>query len=112
MLYDEFDRYDNRNTDVSFYTADARLAAGNALLAYTVVSTARTASEIRLSSGGKENAEELARVRRAITELPAVEIMQSGIPSRPATVIRQAALVGWLSDPRNPCGSGWAPGGL
>ena len=97
VLYDEFDRYDNRNTDVSFYTADARLAAGNALLAYTVVSTARTASEIRLSSGGKENAEELARVRRAIPELPAVEIMQLGIPSRPATVIRQAAFVGWLS---------------
>ena len=98
VLYDEFDRYGNRNTDVSFYTADARLAAGNALLAYTVVSTARTTSEIRLSPEGKENPEELARVRRAIAELPAVEIMQPGRKPRPATVIRQAALVGWVSD--------------
>ena len=78
VLYDEFDRYDNRNYDVSFYTADARLAAGNAMLAYTVVSTARTGGEIRLSSDGKENAEELARVRKAIAELPAVEVIQPG----------------------------------
>ena len=98
VIYDEFDRYGNRNTDVSFYTADARLAAGNGLLAYTVVSTARTAGEIRPSSGGKENAEELARVRRAMAELPAVEVVQPGRNPRPTTVIRHAELVGWVSD--------------
>ena len=98
VIYDEFDRYGNPNTDVSFYTADARLAAGNGLLAYTLVSTARTAGEIRPSSGGKENAEELARVRRAMAGLPAVEVMQPGRKPRPTTVIRHAELVGWVSD--------------
>ena len=98
VLYDEFDRYNNRNYDVTFFTADARLASGNTMLAYTVVSTARTASEIRLSAGGKENAEELARVRKAIAELPAVEVVQTGIQSRSATMIRHAALVGWVND--------------
>jgi hypothetical protein len=98
VLYDEFDRYGNRNYDVSFYTADARLAAGNAMLAYTVVSTALTASEIRLSLGGRENAEELARVRRTIAELPAVEVVQPGVQPRPATTILHSGLVGWLSD--------------
>ena len=98
VLFDESDRYHNRNYDVSFYTADARLAAGNAMLAYTVVSTAPTGSEIRLSADGKENAEELARVRKAIGELPAVEVVQTGIPPRSATVIPHAGLVGWVSD--------------
>ncbi len=98
VLYDEYDRFNNRNYDVSFYIGDARLAASNAMLAYTLVSTARAASEIRLSSDGKENAEELARVRKAIAELPAVEVVQLGIQPRPVTVIRHAELVGWLSD--------------
>jgi hypothetical protein len=98
VLYDEFDRYGNRNYDVSFYTADARLAAGNAILAYTVVSTARSTSEIRLSLDGKENTEELARVLRAIAGLPAVEVVQLATQPRPATTIRHAGLVGWLSD--------------
>ncbi len=98
VLYDEFGRYDNRNYDVSFYASDASLAAGNAMLAYTIVSTARTGSETRLSSEGKENAEELARVRKAIAELPAVEVVQLGIQSRSATMIRHAALLGWISD--------------
>ncbi|MCL5744092.1 MAG: hypothetical protein M1541_09215 [Acidobacteria bacterium] len=98
VLYDEYDRFNNRNYDVSFYIGDARLAAGNAMLAYTVVSTARAASEIRLSSDGKENAEELARVRKAIAELPAVEVVQLGGQPRPATSIRHAELVGWVSD--------------
>lgn len=98
VLYDEFDRYANRNYDVSFYTADARLAPGNRRLAYTVVATARTDSQIRLSSEGKENTEELARVRKAITELPAVEFVQLGIQPRSETIVRHAALVGWLNE--------------
>ena len=98
VLYDEEARYHNRNYDVSFYTADARLAAGNAMLAYTVVSTAPIGSPIRLSSDGKENAEELARVRKAIGELPAVEVVQLGTPPRSATVIPRAGLVGWVND--------------
>jgi hypothetical protein len=98
VLYDEWGRYGNRNYDVSFYAADARLAAGNTMLAYTIVSTTRTDSGIRLSSAGKENAEELARVRKAIADLPVVEVVQLGSPSRPAAAIRHAALVGWVSD--------------
>ena len=98
VLYDEWARYGNRDYDVSFYAADARLAAGNAALAYTIVSTAATDSGIRLSSSGKENAEELARVRKAIADLPVVEVVQLASPSRPVATIRHAALVGWLND--------------
>ena len=83
---------------MSFSIADARLAAGNARLAYTVVSTAQSGSEIRLSSEGKENAGELARLHQALAELPAVEVVQLGSPARPATIIRNARLVGWVSE--------------
>lgn len=98
VLYDELGRYNNRNYDVSFYVADARLSAGNTLLSYTVASTAQPGGEVRLSADGQENAEELARVRKAIAELPAVEVMQLGIPPRPSAVIRHAGLVGWMND--------------
>lgn len=97
VLYDEFGHYDNRNYDVSVYTANARLAPGYLMLAYTIASTARPGSEIRLSSDGKENAGELARVRSAIAELPAVEVAHLGSPPRGSAVIRRAALVGWVS---------------
>ncbi|HSB30400.1 MAG TPA: hypothetical protein VLD55_02255, partial [Candidatus Sulfobium mesophilum] len=58
----------------------------------------RTDSEIRLSSNGKENAEELARVRRAIAELPAVEVVRLASEPEPKTTIHHASLVGWLSE--------------
>ena len=98
VLYDEFSRFDNRNYDVSFYVVDARLAAGNAMLAYTIASTARAGDEIRLSSDGKENPAELSRVRKTIAELPAVEVVRLGGQSQRATLIRHAALVGWMDD--------------
>lgn len=98
VLYDEFGRYNNRNYDVSFSVGNARLAPGHAMLAYTIVSTAGTGSEIRLASEGKENAEELARVRKEIADLPAVEVVQLGIQPQSVTMIRHAALVGWMSD--------------
>ena len=98
LFYDEFDRFNNRNYDVSFFTANAHFAPGNKMLAYTLVSTAWTDSQIRLSSEGKENTEELARLRKAIAELPAVEVVQPGIRTRPLISILHAELVGWLND--------------
>jgi hypothetical protein len=98
VLYDEWIRYDNRNYDVSFYVRDARFAPDNNTLAYTLVSTARPATEIRVSSEGKENVEELARIRKAITQLPAVEVMLSGVKPRLITMIPHAELVGWLNN--------------
>ncbi len=97
LLFDEFKHYGNRNYDVSFFTSGARLAPGKATVAYTIVSSDRTGSEIRLSSNGKENAKELARVRGAIAELPTVEVVRLGSEAQPKTTIDHASLVGWLS---------------
>lgn len=97
-VYDEFERYDNRNYDVSFFATDAKLSPDNEMLAYTLVSTARATEEIRLSSEGKENPEELIRIRKTIAELPAIDVVKLGTKPRPVTMIHQATLVGWLSE--------------
>jgi hypothetical protein len=61
-------------------------------------STARAGDEIRLSSDGKENPAELSRVRTTIADLPAVEVVRLGGQPQRATLIRHAALVGWMND--------------
>jgi hypothetical protein len=98
VVYDERRRYGNANYDVSFYPLDAGLAPGESLLAYTIVATARGAGEIRLSSEGREDPTELARLQVALGSLPAVEVVRLHGVARPAAVIRRAELVGWLSD--------------
>lgn len=98
VLYDEVGHYDNRDYDVSFYSAGARLAAGGAMLAHTIVSTAAAGGDVRLSDSGKDNAVELTRVRQAIADLPAVEIVQLGAAPRRAAIILHASLVGWLGN--------------
>jgi hypothetical protein len=98
VLYDEFSRYGNRNYDVSFFVANARLGAGDTMLAYTIASTSQPGGEIRLSSSGREDAAGLARVREALAGLPAVEVVDLGVRPAPPVVIRSASLVGWLND--------------
>ena len=98
VLYDEARRYDNRNYDVSFYASNAQLSSGHTLLAYTLVSTARGDGEVRLSSEGKDNAEELVRIRRTIADLPVVEIVRLGATPRTTAAIAHAELIGWIGE--------------
>ena len=99
VLFDEWARFNNRNYDVSFYTTSARFAPGNALVAHTIAGDVIPAdAEIRLSSGGKANAGELARVRATIADLPFAEIVTLGTPPHKVTTLPRTAVVGWLSD--------------
>jgi hypothetical protein len=91
VVYDEFQRYDNRNYDVSFYTADARVAPTTPKLAYTIVATAQTGGEIRVSEDGKENPGELARLQNVIATLPAVEVLEPGRSAPALASIPRAA---------------------
>jgi hypothetical protein len=98
VLYDEFARYGNRDYDVSIFPSYARVAPGGSMVAYTLASTAAARDPIRLSSSGTGNAAELARVRSAVTGLPAVEILNLRNPPGPIAVIPRAGLAGWLND--------------
>jgi len=98
VIFDEFKRYDNRNYDVSFFTADAKLSPSGAQIAYTITTSQRPNDEIRLSADGKDNTAELARVKTTIAAVPIVEIVNAADPARAIATIPRAELAGWLSE--------------
>ena len=98
VLFDEFKRYQNQDYDVSFFTSTAKLAPNAAFVAFTVVATQNAGTEIRLSDSGKPNPGELARVQKALAELPEVEVVRVGDPPKPVARVARAMLVGWIND--------------
>lgn len=83
---------------MSFFTPNARLSPGTSFVALAIVSSAQPGSEIRLLSEGKADAKELARIRAAVAELPAVDVMRLEDPPKRSVLIPHAGSVGWLSD--------------
>ncbi|MGH7782268.1 MAG: hypothetical protein ACRD59_09475 [Candidatus Acidiferrales bacterium] len=98
LLFDEFKRYQNQDYDVSFFTSTAKLAPNAAFVAFTVVATQNAGTEIRLSDSGKPNPGELARIQKALAELPQVEVVGVGDPPKPVARMAHAMLVGWIND--------------
>jgi len=98
ILFDEWARYGNTDYDVSFFTSNASLSPDARLVAVTIVATANTDQDIRLSSQGQEDPVELERVRQAIKELPAVEVMSVTGTGEAVLRVPRATLIGWLSD--------------
>ncbi len=96
--FDERESYKNPDYDVSFYTSNAKLSPELGYLAMSVVSTAQVNKAIQLTESGEANPEELQRIRKALTELPAVQVMN--LQETPGRVgfLPHAALVGWISE--------------
>jgi hypothetical protein len=97
VLFDERQRYANANYDVSFFTSSARLSPDIRFVAMTISSSAQPGAEIRLADGGRSDPKELARIRQALTGLPAVEILRLENSAKPVALIPHASLVGWLN---------------
>ena len=68
-------------------------------VAYTLAATARPSVEIRLSDSGKDNPEELRRIKKAISELPRVELLAVADPKK-VVVGLPGELVDWLDGKR------------
>lgn len=98
VIYDEYLRYGNTDYDVSFLVSKARFSPDARSAALAIESTVAQGADIRLSDEGKPNPGELARIRQAIAELPAVEIVRLEDPPKRSAFLRHSALVGWLSD--------------
>ena len=98
VLFDEFQQYQNRDYDVSFFTANAKLSPHSTLAALTVTATNEPGGDIRLSDAGKANAAELSRIQEALRELPAVEVLRLDDPPKRMAMIPHARLVGWVND--------------
>jgi len=88
----------NQDYDISFFTSNAFLSPSGGLVAFTINATQPSGTEIRLSDSGKTNPGALVQIQKALTELPAVEVVRGEDPEKPATRILRATLVGWIND--------------
>jgi len=98
VVFDEQGSYKNPDYDVSFYTSNARLSPDADKVAMTIVATAQSGKPMQLSEQGEANPEESQRIRKALLDLPAIEVKTvEDSPSRLAFV-PHAVLVGWISE--------------
>lgn len=97
-LFDEFKQYQNQDYDISFFTSNALQSPSGGLVAFTVNATQPSGTEIRLSDSGKTNPGALAHIQKALTELPAVEVVRLEDPEKRAARIPRATLVGWINN--------------
>jgi len=106
-VFDEQAAYKNPDYDVSFYTENGKLSPDLAYVALTIVATAQPNTPIQLSEQGQANPEESQRIRKALLDLPAVEIKSNEIKSSEVkssedaphriAFLPHATLVGWIS---------------
>lgn len=97
-VFDEQGAYKNPDYDVSFYTSNARLSPEVGYVAMTIVSTAQATSPIQLAQEGQANPEESQRIRKALAEMPAVEVKSLEDTPRRVAYLPHATLVGWISE--------------
>ena len=100
-LFDEQATYKNPDYDVSFYTSNARLSPDLSSVAMTIVSTAQANKPIQLADQGESNPEESQRIRKALPDLPAVEVKSLGDTPQRVAFVPHAVLVGWIERERN-----------
>jgi hypothetical protein len=98
VLFDEQATYKNPDYDVSFYTPNAKLSPELGYVAMTVGSTAQANKPIQLAEDGEANPEESQRVRKALPEMPAVEVKSMEDAPRRVAWVPHAVLVGWISE--------------
>ncbi len=96
-VFDELATYKNADYDVSFYTSNARLSPELGFVAMTITATAQANQPIQLSEQGQANPEESKQIRKALAELPAVEVKSMEDSPRRVAFVRHAALVGWIN---------------
>jgi hypothetical protein len=98
VVFDEQATFKNSDYDVSFYTSNARLQPGLGAVAMTLVATAEPNKPIQLAEQGQASVEESQRLRKALDELPAVEVKNLEESLKRIAYLPHATLVGWISD--------------
>jgi hypothetical protein len=97
-VFDEQAAYKNPDYDVSFYTETGKVSPDLAAVAVTIVATAKPNQPIQLAEQGQANPEESQRIRKALLDLPAVEVKSVEDSPRRLAFLPHATLVGWISD--------------
>lgn len=97
-VFDEQATYKNPDYDVSFFTSNARLSPQFGYVAMTIATTAEANKPIQLAEDGDANPEESQRIRKALLDLPAVEVKSMDDTPRRVAFVPHALLVGWVSE--------------
>ena len=97
-VFDEQAAYKNPDYDVSFFTQNGKLSPDLDSVAFTIVATTQPNKPIQLSEQGQANPEESQRIRKALLDLPAVEVKIVEESPRRIAFLAHAELVGWISD--------------
>jgi hypothetical protein len=97
-VFDELAEYKNPDYDISFYTENGKLSPDLGSVALTIVASAQPNKPIQLSEQGQANPEESERIRKALLDLPAVEVKSVEDSPRRIAFLPHATLVGWISD--------------
>jgi hypothetical protein len=97
-LFDEREQYKNPDYDVSFFTENAKLSPMLAHLAMTIEASSKSSAPIQLSEQGQANPAESLRIRKALADIPAVEVVSATDPTKRAAFLPHAYLIGWLNE--------------
>jgi hypothetical protein len=97
-VFDEQIAYKNPDYDVSFYTENGKLSPDLGSVALTVVATSQANTAIQLAEQGQANPEESQHIRKALLDLPAVEVKSVEDAPKRIVFLPHATLVGWISD--------------
>lgn len=97
-IFDERATFKNPDYDVSFYTSTALLSPDLGFVAMTIVSTAEANKPFQLAEQGEADPEESQHIRKALTELPAVEVKTVDDAPKRVAYVPHAELVGWLTE--------------
>jgi hypothetical protein len=95
-LFDERATYNNPDYDVSFYTADGKLSPDASSVAFTISATSSPDKPIQLADDGQANPKEAQEIRKALQDLPAVEIKSIEDTPRRIAFLPHASFIGWL----------------
>ncbi len=98
VVFDELATYKNADYDISFYTSNARLAPELGRVAMTIAATATANQPIQLAEQGQASPEESKQIRKALADLPAVEVKSIEDVPRRIAFVPHATLVGWISE--------------
>lgn len=101
VIYDEWERFNNRNYDISFYISGTELSPDFKNVAYSIepdewaMNYYKSNGTFHLSADGKENTYELEKIMAILKDLPLVEIISVDEDTINLTV-NKAELVGWI----------------
>jgi len=98
VIFDEREQFKNPDYDVSFYTENARIAPDQVAVAMTIKATGKPGGTIQLSEQGQANPGESQRIRKALADLPAVQVVSASEPGKRLASVPHAVLAGWLND--------------